>query len=300
MTRSEFLEQASKQYNFGKFNLKKEDKLREIRAWSKLDFAPEFITDFLFGGGINGDLWFYRFENISDDRLTVDLSYNRYDPISYWEDIGQFAASVARIRNCVEIIEEFYLSEDGRFFDKNHKLKFQAEDELFDYLFTKEYDYHPVITEKTYEMLQHYGWYEGRRVDISPLVEYLQKQGITLSQIQRDAISEFSGLAFFPHNTSVQEFYHVEDMVMSESEVVPEVYDFYSKRLVGKNLLHIGSNYEQFFYLSDDGKIFVDKVDIKGRTILEYINWFSKDLPENVRWQCFENNKLKTYTQYDY
>lgn len=146
------MEQTSKQYNFLNFGGNKEDELKRIRERPRLNADPKFVTDFLFSGGINGDLWFHRFEKISDDMLVIHIGC-RSDSVGYWDDIGQCAASVAFIKNCTEIIEEFYLSEDGRFFDKDHKLQFQSEDELFDYLLTAEFDHHPVITEKTYEML---------------------------------------------------------------------------------------------------------------------------------------------------
>lgn len=284
MTRSEFLEQASKQFEFLNYDLEKENVLKRIRDWSQLNADPEFVTDFLFGGGINGCLYFHRFEKISDDMLVVHVGTNYH--VEYWTDIGQYAASIAYIENFTEIIEEFYLSEDLRFWDNQHKLRFQNEDELFDYLLTAEFDHHPVITEKTYEMLRHFGWYEGRHVDISPLETELQKRGISLSQIQRDAISEFSGLEFgFSDCALDHNFYSARYMIenLAEIEFEPEIRTLRSQKLIGKNALEIGNNDREFVCISDDGKIFINGADPGARNILEYIYRFCEDLPENVK-----------------
>lgn len=288
MTRKEFLEQASKQVNFMNLKSNKENHIDHFRKYSQTYADPEFVFDFLYGDGFNGDIVFERFENKSDDISCVSICCAS-DYIDFWEDIRQHVCRVAYIRNCTCCIEIFYLSEDGRFWDENHKLRFEKEEELFDYLLMAEFDFHPVITEKTYDVLRHFGWYEGRRVDTSELERELKKRGITLSQIQLDAISEFSGLTFsFSDWNANREFYSIEQMLddLSHNQLSfePEVYEFYSKRLIGKNVLEFGTDDQNSFSISDDGKVFSEGVDPVGRTVLEYIYSFCEDLNDNVKW----------------
>lgn len=111
-------------------------------------------------------------------------------------------------------------------------------------------------------MMRHFGWYEGRHVDISELERELKKHNITLSQKQLDAISEFSGLEFrFSRSSWNLEFNSIERMIddlsCNKLDFRPEVYDFYSKRLIGKNVLQFGWYDMGIFSISEDGIIFL-------------------------------------------
>lgn len=288
MTRREFLEQAAKEVNFLNLKSNREDYLEHFREYSKFNANPKFVFDFLYGDGFNGDIKFTRFEKKSDDILHISICCAS-DHIDFWEDIGQHVCIVAYIRNCTCCIEKFYLSEDGRFWDEHHKQRFETENELFDYLLVVEYDFHPVITEKTYEMLRYFGWYEGRCVDTSEFEREIKKYKITLSKVQLDVMREFSGLTF---NFSIcdwnQEFYTFEEMIErirgNDLDFETEVYDFHSKRLIGKNVFEFGSDDQNFFSIAEDGKIFRSGVYPIGRTVLEYIYAFGDRLPKNVRW----------------
>lgn len=247
-----------------------------------------FCTISIFCDGFNGSIAVWRYGEITDDELYFHISCD-YKSFCFWDDIGQYASEVVFTSIYSFVIERFYLSEDGCFWDENHKLRFQSEEELFDYLMSVEYDFHPVISEKTYEMMRHFGWYEGRRVDTSELERELKKHDITLSQIQLDAISEFSGLEFlFSRSSWNLEFNSIERMIddlsCNELDFKPEVYDFYSKRLIGKNVLEFGWYDMRYFSISEDGKIFFDGDDPRGRSTLEFIYAFEKDMPVNVRW----------------
>ncbi len=295
MTRKEFLEQASKQVNFMNLESNKENHLAHFRKYSQTYADPEFVFNFLYGDGFKGGgLGFSRCEKRSNDILSITFCFMPQS-ICFWDDINQYVSMVVYINgctfnhSCVQHIESFYLSEDGRFWDENHKLRFQSEEELFDYLMSVEYDFHPVISEKTYEMMRHFGWYEERRVDTSELERELKKHDITLSQIQLDAISEFSGLEFlFSRSSWNLEFNSIERMIddlsRNELDFKPEVYDFYSKRLIGKNVLEFGWYDMGYFSISEDGKIFFDGDDPRGRSTLEFIYAFEKNMPVNVRW----------------
>ena len=301
MTRKEFLKQAAKQVNFQNLEDTRENALNRIRNRFGITADVDFLLDFLYENGFKGCVGFSRYEKRSNDKLYITIGCIPRT-ICFWEDIGQYVSVIVYINgctfnySCVRHIESFYLSEDGRFWDENHKLRFETEEELFDYLLTVEYDFHPVITERTYEMLRHFGWYEGRRIDTTDFERELKKYGITLSQIQLDAISEFSGLEFsFSQSSRNQEFFSLERIVkmmprnnsgFNTSYFQPEVYDYHDANiLVGRNVLVIGSDDYDYFSISDDGKIFTARGNKPvGRTTLEYIYAFGADLDENVKW----------------
>ncbi len=288
MKRNEFLARAAENAFFSNVDIDKEKMLKRTRKMTCINVNLDFMFDFLCRGGLKGYLMFSRFEKKSGDKLEIGIFAN-YDSICFWEDIGMYVCMVAYIRNCTCYIEKIYLSEDGRFWDEHHKLLFTTEEELFDHLITAEFDFHPVITDKTYEMMRHFGWYEGRRVDTSKLERELEKHDITLSQKQLDAISEFSGLTFeFSACSWNLEFDSIERMIdeLSRNELNfrPEVYDVHSKRLIGKNVLEFGWYDMGYFSISEDGKIFFDGEDPRGRSTLEFIYAFEKDMPVNGRW----------------
>lgn len=288
MTREEFISRAANQVHF--YNVEdrggKElfDHLCEKCNGANMDF----LFNFLYKNGFKGSIMFLRYENRSDDRLCIRICGSERKTF-FWADINQYVSLIATISNYTCKVEEFYISQDGRFWDEYHKLRFQNEEELFDYLMTVEYDFHPVISEKTFEMLHHFGWYEGRRVDTSEFEQELKKRNITLSQIQLDAIREFSGLSFlFSRQQDRQEFYSLDYMIemLNDNDLhfESEIYDFDHKNLVGKNVLEIGTNDMQYFSISLDGKIFIEGDKPVSRTVLEYIYSFCEHLPENVAW----------------
>lgn len=297
MTRKEFLEQAAKQVNFQNLEDTRENALSRIRNRFGITTDVDFLMDFFHENGFKGgSLGFSRYEKKSNDILRITFSCMPWTTC-FWEDIAQYVSMVVYINGCTfnhsgRHIEEFYLSEDGRFWDKKHNLRFENEDGLFDYLLTVEYDFHPVITERTYEMLRHFGWYEGRRVDTTDFERELKNHGIILSQIQLDAISEFSGLEFsFSQSSRNQEFWTLEGIIQlivggNPDYFQSEVYDYHDHSiLVGKNVLAIGWDDQGFFSISEDGKIFTSRgYEPVGRTALEYIYNFGEDLSENVRW----------------
>lgn len=295
MTRKEFLEQAAKQVNFQNLEDTRDNALDCFRNKLGITVDVDFLLNFFHENGFKGgSLGFSRSEKKSNDILRITFSCMPWTTC-FWEDIGQYVSMVVYINGCTfnhsgtHHIESFYLSENGLFWDEKHSLRFEKEEELFDYLLTIEYDFHPVIPEKTFEMLRHFGWCEGRRVDTTDFERELKKHGIVLSQIQLDAISEFSGLQFlFSRSSWNLEFNSIERMIddlsCNKLDFRPEVYDFHSKRLIGKNVLEFGWYDMGYFSISEDGKIFLDGDDPRGRNILEFIYAFEIDMPENVSW----------------
>lgn len=285
MTRKEFLEYAAKQSNYTNKELAKYS-IENIRE--KLGNNSDFIFDFLFRDGLKGDLSIVRLEDNGLDWLHIIISA-RANETFYWEDIGQFVAAIVGIAvyNC--LAEKIYLSQDGRFWDENHQLKFETEEELFDYLTTVEYDQNSIISEKTYEMLSHFGWYKGRCVDTTELEKELKSHEIFLSQIQLDAIREFGGLVFkFSRQHDYQEFYSPEKMIRrlhdNDLQFTRDAYDWNQTQLLGRNVLEFGTNDMQILSISESGQIFVDGIMPFCRNTLEYIHDVCQCLGADVRW----------------
>lgn len=85
---------------------------------------------------------------------------------------------------------------------------------MFDYLMKVEYDFHPVISEKTFEIMRHFGWYEDRHIDTTEFEKELKKYRIVLSQTQLDTISEFSGIEFsFSSHSFDNEFLSLDGII---------------------------------------------------------------------------------------
>lgn len=284
MTRKEFLEYAAKQQSCNHRELSQYS-IENIRK--KLS-SSDFIFDFLFRGGFKGDLSIVRLEDNGFDWLHIVISA-RSNETFYWEDIGQFVAVVVSIAiyNCQA--ERIFLSQDGRFWDEKHKIKFETEEELFDYLATVKYDQHLFISEKTYEMLRHFGWHNGRCVDTTELEKELESHEIILSQIQLDAIREFGGLEFsFSQQHDYQIFYSpiymIEKLHNDDLQFVRDAYNWNQTQLLGKNVLEFGSNDMQFLSISERGQIFLDGFQPFCRNTLEYIHHVCQKLGDDVAW----------------
>ena len=108
---------------------------------------------------------------------------------------------------------------------------------------TVEFDYHPIIEERVYEVLRKAGWYEGRRIDISDFNEEMKRRGFLLSQAQLDFLSEFCGIGFYCES---EDFYISKpNGILRDSKVLrdnngnPVLYD-----IVQSNGMPINLNYK--------------------------------------------------------
>ena len=181
----DFTSKREKEYidmfkRFGRINL--------MKSFEKI-FA--FLREFSI-------LRFSRIESISGDKLCIDISI--LCAVFFSEDIGIPVVYVGEISNSCGIIERFYMAEDGRIgraaiSNQGIDAWFSDDiDEFLNYLLTKEYDYHIPISGRTYQKLHEAGWYEGRNVDISNIIKECEKHNVTLTQPQKDFLSEFAGI----------------------------------------------------------------------------------------------------------
>ncbi len=193
----------------------------EIRSEYTEQYNINSVLNFFEGVGT---IYFQRTEQESGDILTIDIRWLAY--VSFWKDINSVVNRIGYIKNCAGVIETLYLSENGKFYADNHMLIAENEELFFDYLTTVEFDFHPVIAQRTYEMLSFFGWYEGRQVNTSDFECEMRRRGIYLTQKQLDFISEFSGLSFaFDDCYYNWWFYSLDEMLQDNSSQLRTGYE---------------------------------------------------------------------------
>ena len=275
MTRLEFLKYVSNQA--GSFHDSYTED--EINDWISKAYDGVIKTEKIvsFFSGI-GHLYFNRIETKSRDELEIDLRW--LNCIENWENIGCTVNSIGFISNCSGRIEQFYISEYGKFYNQNHKLIAESEEDFFDYITSVEYDFHPEIKQRTYDMLRFFGWYEGRHIDTTAFEQELNRRGIELSKEQLDFFAEFSGLCF----SFSSDFWCFDSL---EGILAEDKYYVEQSSNDGKNPYKI-------IYCGDTmgGPLAVDPSGIinffwgfpQGRTTMECINHLCENVDRDCKW----------------
>lgn len=248
--------------------------LNQIRDEYAEDFDAECVLDFF---GNVGRIRFERTETVSGDTLTIDIRWQAY--VRLWEDIGAVVNRIGFIDNCWGHIKTLYLSEKGKFYDQEHTLLADSEENFFDYLTTVEFDFHPVITGRTYEMLRFFGWYKGRHIDTTEFNRKMLERGIELTQKQLDFLAEFSGLRFsfkgFYYNWW---FYSLDELLNSEAFGDCGGYDKEERALI------CGDSFDSGEPLSIDPEGIISEWFPLGRTTMECIDNLANRVPDNEKW----------------
>ena len=147
-----------------------------------------FLTEF-------NEIEFYRTESVSKDvlHITLRLRSAATDP-----DSGELIFYIGSAVNSCGTIERFVLSENGSFgaVSDTEKIRYISDsaERFFEYILTKEYDYHITVTEDTYKKLREAGWYEGRRADISSIISAVKANNVELTEAQKEFLREFVGI----------------------------------------------------------------------------------------------------------
>ncbi len=232
----------------------------------------EFFADF-------GRLIFHREETVSGDELMFDFR-PMWNATSIWQDIMGIVCLIGFVDNCGGRIGEFYLSEDGKFYNQEHKLLAENTEGFLDYITAVEYDYHHEISERTYKMLRHFGWYEGRHIDTTEFEARLAQRRITLSESQRNFFAEFSGLDF-TFSGDVWGFFSVN---------APDgAYKFMATahrdgKIVGHNVIQCGQTMGSPLYINSDGIISCFGAVAEGRTTMECIHHLCNNRYTEDEW----------------
>ncbi len=297
MTKQEFIEFTSNQLKSG-FNSTRgynrgqlAGKLHQIYG---KPFNSEIILDFFCDIGLFG---FVRAEKASNDILYFDIrfidvgglkmtSYYEYahDGVCFWNDIECVVAAAVQVRNCSGIIEYIFMSENGKFYNEKHQLIADNEEHLFDYLANVEYNFHPVISNRTYDFLVLAGWHNNRHLDTTSVYKAFKQRNIELSQLQLNVIAEFSGL-YFGFNDTRREvnIFSVETLINYDPEFQNEIMQY--DNVIAKNVIRFGKRMAGDIYLDANGILLDEWYYPLGRTTLECINHLMADVPENCVFQ---------------
>ncbi len=274
MTKQEFIDKIS---SFESVSRHTEYSVEEIEKNIRETYHYPFdvnkiVKFFLIVGGTS----FKRREKASGDVLTIDLRW--VYPVEFWSDINCVVNGTGWVLNCAGRIEKLFISEHGKFYNQEHKPIAEDMDGFTEYITTVEYDYHPEITQRTYDMLRFFGWYEGRHIDTTEFEQELNRRGIKLSEKQRDFFAEFSGLRFsFDcdewYFDSLEVILTKEQYYAEPSNAVNEYKTIYCGGTMGGPLAVNPNGIINFFWGFP-----------QGRTTMECINHLCESVSENCKW----------------
>lgn len=285
MTRQMFIDYAIKNnpYNQDKQQIgftpyDREELHSKILKVYSCDFNDEKILDFCANVG---SLYFNRTEIVTGDKLTIDIRWKT--SIEFWKDIDSVVNRIAQIENCSGIIEVYFISDTGKFYNHKHELIAESEELFFEYLTTVEFDYHPVIMPKVYDVLRQSGWSEKRHLDTRKFCREMKNIGITLTQSQLDYFSKFSGISF-TCDSEFCEFYSMSYVLTNHIEFIPTVTK--NGIVVAENVLEVGNTFSGQFHIDSNGILLFMADEPIGRTTLEGVNYLVK---ETFCWQLEPN-----------
>ena len=192
MTREEFLEKAVQKYkvidyksddsehDFLLKNINKDCVVEDITKIEK--FVDEFSRLGLFEKSTDKYDKVYKFTGIGKFKS------------EYWEDVKIWVIKVADMMNTSHKEINFFMSEKGNFYTEKHEKIADNTDDFLEYFLNVPCNYHEPPSEYTYQMLREAGWYEGRRIDISELIADCERDGVFLTDKQKEFISEFRNI----------------------------------------------------------------------------------------------------------
>ena len=225
-----------------------------------------------------GGLTFKRSEKSSHDVLTFGLNWVR--TVEFWSDIDCVVNAIGDVENCAGRIECFFISEQGRFYNQNHKLIAENEEGFLDYISTVEYDYHPETTQRTYNMLRYFGWYEGRHIDTTAFEQELNRRGIELSKKQLDFFGEFSGL-YFSFDSDCWYFDSLEEILTKDKYYVEQSSNNDKNQY---KIIYCGGTMGGPLAVDPNGIINCFWGIPRGRTTMECINHLCENVNRDCKW----------------
>ncbi len=251
---------------------------------------PEKVFNFL---ETVGELEFERAESGSGDVLRFYLDYAY---LSYWDDIKCLVHYIGYVENCADRIIGFCMSENGRFYTSKHDLIAETEEEFFDYLTTIEFDFHPEIKQRTYDMLRYFGWYEGRHVDTTGFEREMRRRGIELTQKQLDFLAEFSGLHFnFDEEYLCWWFFTLDEILQERTPRLRTGYwetVTHNGEIIATKVLNCGDQVDVPVPISIDseGRLIMGDI-LYGRNAIESINHLANDADWDEKWKEIEGGQ---------
>ncbi|MDM5186269.1 SUKH-3 domain-containing protein [Bacillus sp. DX4.1] len=145
------------------------------------------------------------------------------------------------------------------------------------------------ISNKTIEELKKAGWYEGRKIDISENVKFLEERGFEIFESAKKFMEEFGelrinvekiwpdGLVISKHTTCIKEVIGVLDSSC-----------FGLEKFIDDKVIPVGSlyNFEIDLYISESGRIF-ESTGWAGENALEALDNIFREKGTLI-WDKFE------------
>lgn len=282
MTKQEFFKKLSLA---GSLSQQEGDPAEKLEAMIHEAYPDEFdmnqIIDFCLK---IGRFSFERIETKSGDKLYYYFGWKRL--VELWSDINCVVNAIGFVENCAGRIEYFFISEQGKFYNQDHKLIAGNMEEFAEYITTVEYDYHPETTQRTYDMLRFFGWYEGRHIDTTAFEQEVNRRGIELSKEQLDFFGEFSGL-YFSFDSLFWCFDSLEEILTKDKYYVEESSN------IDKNqykIIYCGVFGDLPIAITPNGIINLFWAIPQGRTTMECINNLCESVNKDCKWRAPKKN----------
>lgn len=260
------------------FTLKKEGGFNDNSCYINADTKEHLITE-LKKMGMSDEL-IYFFEEFSGVSIVTKINTNNFQSFDVLipDKLINKEIIIGRISCYGQRLNIVYSGENKCFQYENGQYISKDIQGLFEYLFSDK-SIQPInILPQTYNILKTLGWYEGRNIDVSEIVDKFKKNGISLTDVQIAFLQEFGGIKGKSENRECFEiFIDAEDYQFKKSKppTKDDMYSYGSLNITGYeekiDFLLVGAygNLMVNLWISSDGRIFTDQGQQLGRTIME-------------------------------
>lgn len=260
------------------FTLKKEGGFNDNSCYINADTKEHLITE-LKKMGMSDEL-IYFFEEFSGVSIVTKINTNNFQSFDVLipDKLINKEIIIGRISCYGQRLNIVYSGENKCFQYENGQYISKDIQGLFKYLFSDK-SIQPInILPQTYNILKTLGWYEGRNIDVSEIVDKFKKNGISLTDVQIAFLQEFGGIKGKSENRECFEiFIDAEDYQFKKSKppTKDDMYSYGPLNITGYeekiDFLLVGAygNLMVNLWISSDGRIFTDQGQQLGRTIME-------------------------------
>lgn len=260
------------------FTLKKEGGFNDNSCYINADTKEHLITE-LKKMGMSDEL-IYFFEEFSGVSIVTKINTNNFQSFDVLipDKLINKEIIIGRISCYGQRLNIVYSGENKCFQYENGQYISKDIQGLFEYLLSDK-SIQPInILPQTYNILKTLGWYEGRNIDVSKIVDKFKKNGISLTDVQIAFLQEFGGIKGKSENRECFEiFIDAEDYQFKKSKppTKDDMYSYGPLNITGYeekiDFLLVGAygNLMVNLWISSDGRIFTDQGQQLGRTIME-------------------------------
>lgn len=260
------------------FTLKKEGGFNDNSCYINADTKEHLITE-LKKMGMSDEL-IYFFEEFSGVSIVTKINTNNFQSFDVLipDKLINKEIIIGRISCYGQRLNIVYSGENKCFQYENGQYISKDIQGLFEYLLSDK-SVQPInILPQTYNILKTLGWYEGRNIDVSKIVDKFKENSISLTDVQIAFLQEFGGIKGKSENRECFEiFIDAEDYQFKKSKppTKDDMYSYSSLNITGYeekiDFLLVGAygNLMVNLWISSDGRIFTDQGQQLGRTIME-------------------------------